>query len=52
MKLPPIIVFHFRWRMPVDSLTFKLSSLAHLKEKKKNENFDPRKKERLENVNR
>ena len=33
-KSLPIIVFYFRWRMLEDSLTFQLSSLAPLKEKK------------------
>ena len=46
MNSLPIIVFYFRWRMLEDSLTFKLSSLAPLKEKRKNENLDARKKER------
>ena len=34
MKSIPIIVFYFRCRMLEDSLTFQLSSLASLKEKK------------------
>ena len=34
MKLLPIIVFHFRYRMLEDSLTFQLSILEPLKGKK------------------
>ena len=45
MNSLPIVVFYFCWKMLEDSLTFELSSLAPLKEKK-NENLDPRKKER------
>ena len=46
MKSLPIIVSYFRWRMEY-SLTFQLCSLAPSKEKKENENLDPRKKYRL-----
>ena len=34
MKSLPLKVFYFRWRMLENSLTFLLSSLAHLKGEK------------------
>ena len=50
MKSVPIIVFYFRCRMLLDSLTFELSSLAPLKEKK-NENLDAWKKKKNDQKN-